>query len=123
MECILGIIINPSLAHIHIYTPCSQVCTVLLEDLIGVQVIPKPPPNNPNACEFDINYYPKVFRRGGGDKMTRKLIAATVQFDAEATFKGNLFQAVDWKKVVNLQAKKAVRKIFHYADVNALQCM
>ena len=54
--------------------------------------------------------------------MTRKLIAATVQFDAEATFKENLFQAVDWKKVINLQAKKVVRKIFHYADVNALQC-
>ena len=97
-------------------------CTILLEDLIGAQVIPQPPPNNPNACEFDINYYPKVFRRGGGDKMARKLIAATVQFDAETIFKENLFQAVDWKKAINLQANKVVRKIFHYADVNALQC-
>ena len=55
--------------------------------------------------------------------MTRKLISATVQFDAEATFKDNLFQAVDWKKAINLQAQRAVRKIFHYSDVNALQCM
>ena len=101
----------------------AQVCTILLEDLIGIQVIPKPPPNNPNTCEFDINYYPKVFCRGGGEKMMRKLISVTVQFDAEATFKGNLFQAVDWKKAINLQAQRAVRKIFHYADVNGLQCM
>ena len=86
-------------------------------------MIPKPPPNNPNACEFDINYYPKVFRRGGGDKATRKLILATVQFDSEATLKDNLLQAVDWKKAINLQAQRAVRKIFQYADLNALQCM
>ena len=94
---------------------------MLLEDLIGVQVIPKPPTNNPNACEFDINYYPKVARRSG-QKMTRKLASATVQFDSESVFKDNLLQAVDWKKAVNIQTKRALRKIFFDADVNSLQC-
>ena len=100
----------------------TQVCTVLLEDLIGVQVLPKPPPNNPNACEFDINYYPKVFRRGG-EKTVRKLISVTVQFDSEPVFKDNLFQAVDWKKAINIQTQRTLKKTFHNADVNALQCM
>ena len=94
---------------------------VLLEDLIGVQVIPKPLPNNPNACEFDINYYPKLGRRGG-QKMSRKLMSATVQFDSESVFKDNLLQAVDWKKAVNMQTKRALRKIFFDADTNCLQC-
>ena len=98
-----------------------QVCTVLLEDLIGVEVIPKPPPNNSNACEFDINYYPKLSRRSG-EKVIRKLISATLQFDGEPVFKDNLFQAVDWKKAVNLQTQLALRKTFHTADVNTLQC-
>ena len=106
---------------LHMYF-CLQVFTVLLEDLIGVQVMPKPPANNPNACEFDINYYPKVIRRGG-EKMDRKLITATVQFDCEPIFKDNLFQAIDWKKAVNLQTQRALRKIFHNADTNSLQCM
>ena len=87
-----------------------------------VQVIPKPPPNNPNAREFDINYYPKV-ARSGGQKMTRKLKSATVQFDSESVFKDNLLQAVDWKKAVNIQTKRALRKIFFDADINSLQCM
>ena len=84
-------------------------------------MIPKAPSNNPNACEFDINYYPKVVRRRG-EKTSRKLVLATVQFDTEAVFKDNLVQAVEWKKAINLQSQKAVRKIFQYSDTNTLEC-
>ena len=47
-----------------------------------------------------------MFIRGREEKIMRKLISATVQFNAETTFKDNLFQAVDWKKAINLQAKR-----------------
>ena len=77
---------------------------MLLEYLIGVQVIPKPPPTNPNAREFDINDYPKVARRGG-QKVTRKLESAAVQFGSESVFKDNLLQTVDWKKAVNIPSE------------------
>ena len=95
---------------------------MLLEDLIGVQIPHQPPHNNPNACEFDINYYPKITSRGG-EKKTRKLMTAMLQFDSEPVFKENLLQAVDWKKAINLQTQRALKKIFCNADVHSLQCM
>lgn len=83
---------------------------ILLEDLIGIQVLQSPPPNTDTDCRIEINSYPLV----GTRKASRKFVETVVQFDSASSFQDNLSTAVEWKKAINLQCRRAVRKIFHY---------
>ena len=85
---------------------------ILLEDLIGVHVIQKPPANNSLACLVEIHSYPL-------NKKSRRFAIAEVQFDSAPTFRDNLYTAVDWKKAINWQCHLAVRKEFCSADENS----
>lgn len=85
---------------------------ILLEDLIGVHVIQKPPANNSLACLVEIHSYPL-------SKKSRRFAIAEVQFYSAPTFRDNLYMAVDWKKAINWQCHLAVRKEFCSADENS----
>ena len=64
--------IFPFLEYVHVFwTTCpfllailAQVYIILLEDLIGVKVIPKSLTNNPNACEFQSPTTPRLSTEG-----------------------------------------------------------
>ena len=96
--------------------------SVLLEDFIGVNILPKPPSNR-ITCEIDIHHYPVVQRAQGMDKPSvRKMAVVTVCFDGGATFKENVVTAVDWKSAIKKQVDVAMRLAFDFADVNGLPC-
>ena len=88
---------------------------ILLEDLIGIQVLQNSPPNTATGCRIEINSYPLV--RTGKNK--RKFAVTVVEFDSESTFKDNLYTAVEWKKAINLHCCRLLRKIFYYDVQNS----
>ena len=96
-----------------LYEVGSKKREVLLEDLIGVHVLQKPPPNTPTGCRIEINSYPLV-RSGLARKLSRKFATVVIQFDSASTFRDNLYTAVEWKKAINLQCCRLLRKIFYY---------
>lgn len=91
---------------------------VLLEDLIGVQILPMAPPQRPNACCMEVHHYPLTTTRADSSRRqaSRKFALLEVQFDAADAFKDNLSVASDWKKAVRMQCNRAVREVFEYAD-------
>ena len=94
--------------------------SINLVDVIGVQIIRKPPPNNPSACEMDVNYYPLV-PAGRSGKQTRKLSMVTVQFDSDPEFRNNLITATDWRKKIKRHVRRAAKIEFCSADSTSLQ--
>ena len=85
---------------------------LLLEDLIGTVVSPKPPANNPLACQVMFNYYPKV-KAVFSSKLNRKFSSMFVQFDSANTFRDNLYTAKEWEKAISHQRQRALRKAFY----------
>ena len=94
---------------------------VLLEDLIGVVVLSKPPSNNLNASEMQIHYYPVLYSRSGS-RQGRKRLVLSVQFDSEASLEDNIKVAEEWKLAILLESQRAIRREFCYADEQSLSC-
>ncbi len=88
---------------------------VLLEDLLGIEIVSLPPSNNPNACEVVVHYYPVLCNRSG-KKQGRKLLTMPVQFSSEATLEENIKLAEEWKKLVLLETQRVIQKEFCGAD-------
>lgn len=86
-------------------------CKVELESLVGVNVVQKPHPLNPLACQMDIHSYPLV-EVGLFGKMSRKIITNSFCFHQEPTFRENLYTAVQWKKAINKQCRRAMQRVF-----------
>ena len=84
---------------------------VLLEDLIGVQIEPNPPSDNPGACELTVHYYPVLCNRAG-KKQGRKQLMMTVQFSSESTREENVKMAEEWKKLILLETQKVIQREF-----------
>ncbi len=84
---------------------------VLLEDLIGVHVEQKPPPNNPLACQVEFNYCP-LFRAGLSRRKSRKRLSFQAQFSSASTFRDNLYTAKEWQKAIHQQCHHAVAQSF-----------
>lgn len=98
---------------------------ILLEDLVGVCVVEKPPTSNSLACQIEVHHYP-LTRSGLSRKPTRKFAMARIQFDTAATFRDNLDTAIEWKKAIRLESHRAVRKAFVCANDDSrgkLVCM
>ena len=91
---------------------------ILLEDLIGVNVVQRPPANNSLACQVEIHSYPFIkprLRR----KTSRTFAVAEVQFDSAPTFRDNLYLAMDWKKTINRQCELAMRREFYFEGTSS----
>jgi len=91
---------------------------ILLEDLIGVTVIQRPPANNSLACQVEIHSYPFIKTRLSR-KVSRTFAVTEVQFDSAPTFRDNLYLALDWKKTINRQCELAMRREFCFADTGS----
>ena len=88
---------------------------ILLEDLVGIEVLQSPPPNYENACEFLIHIFPlitKMFAR----RKVRQQLKITIHFDVYESFKDNLSAAHEWKTAVLLQAQRAMKVIFEQVE-------
>lgn len=86
-------------------------CTIKLEDLVGINVVQKPHPLNSLACQMDIHSYPLV-SVGLFGKTSRRLATTSFCFYQEPTFRENLYAAVQWKKAINKQCRRTMRKVF-----------
>jgi len=91
---------------------------ILLEDLIGVTVIQRPPANNSLACQVEIHSYPLIKTRLSR-KVSRTFAVTEVQFDSAPTFRDNLYLALDWKKTINRQCEQAMKREFCFADTGS----
>ena len=88
---------------------------LLLEDLIGVQILPRAPPRLPNACHMEVHHYP-LSRSGFSRKLSRKFALFEVAFDSGESFKDNLTEAIEWKKAICMQCNRVDRQVFDHAD-------
>ncbi len=88
---------------------------VLLEDLIGVQIKPSPPPNKDSACEVSVFYFPFITKRNATTKV-RRVITLSVMFDEKDDFKDNLATADEWKAAILIQTQRAARCAFEQVD-------
>ena len=86
-------------------------CKIKLEDFVGISIVQKPHPLNPLACQMDIHSYPLV-AVGLFAKTSRRLTTTSFCFYQEPTFRENLYAAVQWKKAINKQCRRTMRKAF-----------
>ena len=87
-------------------------CEIMLEDLVGVQVLQKPHPQNSLACQLDIHSYPLVQVGFFGGKKSRRITTNSFCFYQEPTFRENLYAAVQWKKAINKQCRTTMQRVF-----------
>ena len=92
---------------------------ILLEDLIGVSVLPEPLNKNESSCHLILNEYSPAKtlsdsceKRTGSD---RSLTRIGIDFDSEESFDDNHRVALEWKDAVLSECNKAVNKIFESA--------
>ena len=95
---------------------------ILLEDLVGVTVLPKPPDSNRKrqTCRLLVNEYPSVIQKG---KNNRELKSVWIDFDGEESFEENRRVAQEWKEAVLVECNRAVKKTFEFADECKGACM
>ena len=92
--------------------------TFLLEDLVGITVLPGPPENSMSrqTCRVLVNEYSLDNTRGPEGKRTRSLKVTRLDFDQEERFEANHDAAEEWKKAVLLESYRASIKTFETAD-------
>ena len=95
---------------------------ILLEDLLGVTVLPKPPDSSRKreTCRLVVNEYPAVIRKG---KNKRELKSVWIDFDGEENFEKNHRVAQEWKEAVLVECDRAVKKTFEFAEECKGACM
>ena len=86
---------------------------ILLEDLIGVTVLPNPP-DNLHTCRLIVNEFPPVKTRKG--KTVRALKSVCIDFGGEESFEENHRVAQQWKEAVLVECDRAMRKTFVTAE-------
>ena len=89
-----------------------QKCEVLLEDLIGVNVLIDQ--ISKRACKLTVHYFPIVSKRE--KRAQRKLSQMSVFFDKEEDSRDNLKKASEWKTKVLLQTERSVKQTFECVD-------
>ena len=89
---------------------------ILLEDLVGVTVLPNPPDSNRNleTCRLIVNEFPPVKIQEG--KSSRQIKVVIIDFDEEESFEENHRVALKWKEVMLVECDRAVRKTFVTAE-------